>query len=211
MTNGGVWLARGGYWRSIPPDIQRRIEEGESRIRGLRDEIANAARVRLMPRITIDPAVWVPPPGGVIHAASGVWRSKVGHEIAVIVAAGIAISSDSSLVRGILLHEFAHCFMLATKIIDHLDLGTPLGLSGASLDAARENRLLAEPADWFGSADSELLHWEDSRLNGLSGELVALAETAQLPATGPPLVERGTVIVPPEWAAHIRSLRQGMR
>ncbi|HTK31242.1 MAG TPA: hypothetical protein VL332_04715 [Candidatus Saccharimonadaceae bacterium] len=209
MPGDGVLLDRSDLWHTIPPAIQHRIEEGEQRIRVIREAVACEARVHQMPPVTIDPAVWIPPQRGIIHAASGIWRSNQGgHAFGVIAAAGVALSYDPAVVRAILVHEFAHCFLVATRIIDHLDLRTPLNLDGESMDKSREDALLPQPADWFPRGDIPLLRWDDSRLGALSDELVTLAEAGHLPVTGPPLTERGFVAVPPEWGAHIRLLRR---
>ncbi len=211
-TNDDVYLDRGDGWEIIPPEIRRRIEEGRVRIGVLRAAIAKDARVRYMPPVSIDPALWTPDGTAVAHAAGGIWPSgNGGHEYGVVVSAGPAICRDDAIVRALLVHEFAHCFEIATRAIEHIDSGrggTLELVTDNPLDRDREEELLAAGADWFGPGDAELIRWNDPRLKALTAEVVALANARQLPASPPPPRVHGTVVVPPEWAAHIRSLRR---
>jgi hypothetical protein len=210
MSGDGVRLDRGEYWGTIPPEVQSRVEAGVERIRSVRDAIAADAKVRLMPPITIDPAVWTPDGKGVAHAVSGAWRSaRGGHEIGVIVGAGPALCTDNTSVRKILVHEFAHCFETATRVVNNADRGVREDLTGDPMDEEREEAMLGNPANWFGDGDSTVLRWGEPALpDGLISELNDLLQAGRLPFTKTPLVERANVQVPIEWVNHIRTLRR---
>lgn len=206
-----VLLARGEFWNTIPPELQARIEGGAERIGRLRGAIGTSAKVREMPSVSIDCAAWVFGDDILVHSAANLWpTTRGGAAIGVAAAAGIAICTDEPIVRAVLVHEFSHCFMIATRIIEHLDSGRagPLDLRGDPMDRSREDAMLASGSDWFGDEDAELLRWEDRRLReAISKEVVEHVNSGRLPATSPPPGSRGRAVVPPEWAAHIRLLR----
>src|SRR5205823_1169997 len=111
--------------------LQRRIEDGLTRIRVLRDKISADAKVRYMPPVTVVAAGWSRDGKHLIHGMAGAWRNKHvpgGFCIGVLVSAGPALSEDEPTVRAVLVHEFAHCFTIAKVIVDNDDLGTPLGV-----------------------------------------------------------------------------------
>jgi len=211
QDDDGVHLERGDTWDEIPREIQECIEAGIHIIRRLRASIRAAARVRCMPPVVIDPAVWQPRGSTiVVHGASQLCPdTNGGVTMVTLLGAGVALCRDEDLVRAVLVHEFAHCFQTATVVINHLDHGEGLrALAGESLDPAREHRSLANPADWFGDSDQELLRWGDERMASLTDGVRSLVLGRRLPLTEPPLTLRGTWIVPPEWAEHIRTLRR---
>lgn len=211
MDGDAVLLDRGDHWERIPPDIRHRIEEGAVRIRAIREAISPDARVRYMPPVTVDPAAWSPDGGKrLIHAMAGAWRNlNDGHVIGVLASAGPALCDEEATVRAVLVHEFAHCFKIATIVVDHNDLGTSLDLlSGDPADPKREHLMLAEPRDWFGAADIELLHWGDERMQPVTDEVKRLVIAGHLPGTQPPLVEPASFSVPGEWKEHIRRIRR---
>lgn len=209
----GVRLVRGEDWGTVPPEVQRRIEEGVERIRSVRGAIAADAWVKQMPPVTIYPAVWTPDGVGTVPALSGAWHSGRGErEIGVLVGIGPAVCTDGSIVRKLLVHEFAHCFFIATKIVDHLDLGVPLDLRGDPMDEDRERATMVTPSEWFGHADAAaIIRWDDSALGDSVGEeLNALLEAGHVPVAEPPPGGGGKFPgVLPEWAEHIRALRRG--
>lgn len=210
MANG-VMLHRDDLWNTIPPDIQRRVEDGVRRIAVLRESISADAKVRQMPPVTVDPAAWTPGGDVVVHAASGIWPSGAGGvEFGVVVGAGPAIHTNDEVVRAVLVHEIAHIFQLATLSIEHIDSGAggPLDLTTDNLlDEAREEWLLANGADWLAERDAKLMRWGDPRTRAMTDEVVALANAGRLPLVQPPGRMQGRPEVPFEWGAHIRSLR----
>ncbi len=216
MDGDGVLLIGGDVWMTIPLRVQRRIKTGAARIGELRAAIANEARIQQMPPVSIDPAIWTPGDGASVHAASGVWPSiNGGHEIMVLAAASMAICRDPAQVRKLLAHEFAHCFTLATKIVNHLDLGGELILTGDPRDESREAELLAEAPNWLGAADADLIRWDEPQFAAIDAEMVALADARQLPVSAPPPgtpMSRASLsrLVPAEWAARVRSLRHSV-
>jgi len=206
----GMRVDYGDDWETTPEQIRLRFEAGVERIHALRQSIGASAKVGYMPPITVTPAAWTPDGQRLVHAASGAWDAGYGglQEFGVIVSAGPALCAEEATVRAMLVHEFAHCFQAATVVISHLDLGTSTELlQGDSLDERREEALLADPRDWFGESDCELLRWGDDRIDLMSAEVRALAEAGHLPCTGTPIAVRGRVVVPAEWGAHIRTLR----
>src|SRR6266850_2787649 len=213
MNGGGVTLHRDAHWAAVPAELRRRIEDGVERIRVLRDRIGAEAKVRYMPSVTVVAAGWSRDGQRLIHGMAGAWRNNNvpgGFCIAVLLSAGPALCEDEATVRAVLVHEFAHCFMIARVIVDHNELGTPLDvLHGDSMDPGRERQLLGNPTDWFGPADIELLQWNDDRMQPATSEVGELVRTQQLPGEQPPIVERASFNVPTEWKERIRRIRAG--
>lgn len=206
-----VQLFRDEDWNSLPRELQERIEAGVERIRVLRDKIGAEAKVTYMPPITVVPAGWSRDGRQLIHGVAGAWRDDKavgGFSIGVLLSAGPALCEDEATVRAVVVHEFAHCFQLATVVVNHNDLSTPLdALHGDSMDPEREKRLLANPADWFGPPDVELMQWGDERMRAVAGQVEELVVKGDLPGTQPPIVKPASFVVPNEWKAHIRNLR----
>jgi hypothetical protein len=209
----GVGLVRVENWGAIPSEARSHIEAGVERVRSVRDAISADAKVKRMPPITIYPSVWTPNGIGVVHALSGAWFSgQDDRVIGVLMGIGPTLCTDDSIVRKLLVHEFAHCFFIAKKITDHLDLGVLLDLRGDPMDEDRDRVMMVPPSEWFGSADAEsIIGWDDTALgNSVAAELNPLLETRQVAWTAPPPGGGGGFpTVPSEWIEHIRALRTG--
>jgi len=209
----GIGLVRGANWEAIPPEARSHIEAGVERVRSVRDAISADAKVKRMPPITIYPSVWTPNGIGVVHALSGAWFSgQDDRVIGVLMGIGPTLCTDDSMVRKLLVHEFAHCFFIATKITDHLDLGVPLDLRGDPMDEDRDRATMVAPSEWFGPADAEsIIGWDDSALgDSVAAELNPLLEARQVAWTAPPPGGGGGFpTIPSEWIEHIRALREG--
>jgi hypothetical protein len=164
-----------------------------------------------MPKVLVVGAGWSPDGQRLVHGLAGAWPDSTapgGFSISVLLGAGPALCQDENLVRAVLVHEFAHCFKVATIIVDHLDLGTSLdGLGGSSWDPNREHRLLARPSEWFGPDDVELLSWGDGRMGPMTDEVHLLVRSGQLRGEGLPIHAPASFNVPDEWKRHIRSIR----
>ena len=207
----GVTLLRDADWAKVPPDLQRRIEVGVERIRRIREEVAAEAKVQNMPPVTVVAAGWSPGKG-IIHGLAGFWgnnNAPGNSTLGVILGAGPALCEDDDTVRAILVHEFSHCFQITKILADHVDLGASLdALRGKSTDQDREERLLANPVDWFGPADVTLLRWDDKRTDPLSVAVAALVENNQIPGEQPPIPAKPELRAPQEWIDHVRRLRE---
>src|SRR5262245_11127646 len=141
MFGNTVSLNRADLWSKVPADYQVRIERGVERIAAAQDAIARSAKVQTMPHIAVDPALWINPQRtGFVHAAANGWPAGAGHLIGVVAAASVALCEDDESVRALLAHEFAHCFMIATSMVKHIEAAKqgPLNLTGDPSDAARE-------------------------------------------------------------------------
>jgi|SRR6267378_5178403 len=190
---------------NLPEGLNARLLAGQERIRRIRLEISQVARVSQMPPLQLIPCIFTRE-GGRVHASAPVIPA-IG-KLGVLVAAGPILCTDERLIRDILVHEFSHCFWTAAQIIDHIDSGRlgPLVLAGNPMDQSREDATHVDLGDWFGEEDRVLLRWGDPRIAPyIERELDAVAEC--LPTIPAPLAldVRG-VIVPPEWAAHIRGM-----
>jgi len=199
-------------WSVVPVEVQRRFEAGVERIRVLHGKIAADANVGHMPPVTVAAEGWSPDGERWIHGMAGAWRddnAPGGFSLGVLLSAGPALCEDEATVRAVMVHEFAHCFQIARVVVDHNDLGTPLDvLQGDSMDRERERKLLANPSDWFGPGDVEILHWNDERMQPATKEVVDLIRSQQILGRQPPLVERASFNVPLEWKEHIRRTRR---
>jgi hypothetical protein len=206
----GVVLLRDADWDAVPEDLKRRLEDGVERIRRIRHEIAADAKVRQMPPVSVVAAGWSPGEG-IVHGLAGFWRnnnSPGDSTLGVILGAGPALCKDDETVRAILVHEFSHCFQIAKILVDHVDLGTSLdALKGKATDQDREERLLANPSDWFAPREVTLLKWHDERTISLSIEVHKLVENGDITGEQPPIPTKPQLCAEPEWVEHIRKIR----
>lgn len=194
---------------AVPAELRPRIESGLDRIRAVRDSIAADAKVKLMPSVVAEPVIWLWN-GHPVYAAATVLAPAFGNQIGVTLSLPPVLCEDLRQVRRLLVHEFSHCFMMATRAIDQIDAATGRSVdltTGNPLDAKRELELLADPANWFGDADFDIPNWDDEALNtAMMATLERLVDV--VPATTPPQrVNAKGVIVPPEWGNHVRRLR----
>lgn len=159
-------------WRRLPASIRDEVSLGVKKVGRIRAQIGANAAVKVMPPVEIFDEIWVMPNCEWIIDGRASLVTIDGRTLfgAQLPATTILLPSDT-LIRAILVHEFAHCFHFTTQAIDALDsgrLGEGLRLganyTGDFADRAQDDALLVNPAEWFGQSDAEsLLAWDDSR------------------------------------------------
>jgi hypothetical protein len=202
----GVWLAGGRLPISADPPLARLVK-GVERIASLRAEIAYAAKVATMPPIEIVPYIWTRERALICGRVTAL-RPGDGAYFGVQIPAPTALCSDDAAVRALLVHEFAHWFYIATRVVngsesDEKEGGT-LDLRNEGL-AESDTQINAE--DWFGEEDARrFIQHGDSTTRSISSQAVGLDEHffVVTPRLGDIV---GSIDISDDVKAHIRSLR----
>ncbi|MFC1573055.1 hypothetical protein ACFL6M_05595 [Candidatus Eisenbacteria bacterium] len=217
--NSGVILRKEMVdWGAVPRPIGKALVESTERIARLRIKITRAAKIRSMPPVHIVPQVWVTQDDSINGCATPLFVRNEIH-MGVVIPAQTALCRDFRLVRRILVHEFAHCFAILTRVIDHLDSGRSGGPAlpqRQSLDdTCAEVALLVLPDEWFGRTDArDFFRWKNPDSEAFAQTIEKLDLTQKLP-TGYQLPEafqvNGNLAVPSEITKHVRRLRRSRR
>jgi hypothetical protein len=98
-------------WKKLPIDIRMGLRQKRDEIVEVRAGIAERAKVHVMPPVEIFDSAWVAPDmSGCISGRAGVVVVDGSTHFGVQVAGASVLFADEAALRGILLHEFAHCF-----------------------------------------------------------------------------------------------------
>jgi len=219
-TNWTFLTKRNKRWRRLPPETQKEICQGVENVRRIRAQIAADAVVKVMPPVEILDEIWTSADGeSLINGRTAPviidGQTRFGAQLPV----STPMLPDDELIRGILVHEFAHCFFNIVQFVNALDAGYSgselqlgVGDSSTSMDRAHDDALLVDPAAWFGLADAKaLMHWDDKRWSdeNLEAQAVIIEMLSPwLPVKSPQLnfkIQGLTYNV--EVANHVRKLR----
>ena len=201
------------HWRRYPKEIRTALLEGIERIARIRADIARSAKVATLPRVRgYDEIWWSPDKKRAIYGYAGFVPIDGKHKPAIHLSAPVVACEDERAVRGMLVHEIAHCFQIMTISLDATDSGAPppdLDSEDVYWDAEYEARLLPKPEDWFGDDDARLIsHWDDPISHAFQDRVEELNMFNHLTNKVPPLEESNLQIgIPSDVGAHIRYLR----
>ena len=202
----GVWLAGGRLQISADPPLARLLKAVE-RVASIRTEIALAAKVATMPPVEIVPYIWTRERVLICGRVTAL-RQSDGAFFGVQIPAPTALCTDDAAVRALLVHEFAHWFYIATRVVNGSE--TSAGGSG-TLDLRNEG--LAESdtqinaEDWFGEEDARLfIQHGDSTTRSISSQAAGMEKHFYVvsPRMGDAV---GNIDISDDIKSHIRSLR----
>lgn len=203
VRSEGVWLAGGRLPISAEPPLPRLIE-GVERIASIRAEIARDAKVATMPPVEVVPYIWTRDRVLICGRVTAL-RQGDGAYFGVQLPAPTALCADRAAVRALLVHEFAHWFYLATRVVNGSEQ------EGGTLDLRSEGLTEAETqidaAEWFGEEDARsFIQHGDSATRSISSQAAGLEEFFYVvsPRMGD---AAGGIHISDDVKAHIRSLR----
>lgn len=201
----GVWLAGGRLPISASPPLGRLLE-GVERVASIRAEIASAAKVATMPPVEVVPYIWTRDRVLICGRVTAL-RQGEGAWFGVQLPAPTALCTDRAAVRALLVHEFAHWFYIATRVVNGSESGEN---AGGSLDLRNEGLTESDTqinaADWFGEEDARsFIQHGDAATSGISKQAIGL-ET-QFYVVSPRMGDTvGGIQISEDIKAHIRSL-----
>jgi hypothetical protein len=202
----GVWLAGGRLSISSSPPLARLLK-GVERVASIRADIANTARVATMPPVEVVPYIWTCE-RALICGRVTTLRNGDGTYFGVQLPAPTALCTDYAAVRALLVHEFAHWFYIATRVVNGHESGKK---EGGTLDLRGEGLTESDTQinarDWFGEEDARrFIQHGDSTTSAISSQAIGL-ETHFYVVT-PRLGDTvGSIDISDDVKAHIRSLK----
>lgn len=204
--HAGVWLAGGRLPISADPPLARLLQAVE-RVAAIREEIARTAKVATMPPVEIVPYIWTQERVLICGRVTAL-RQSDGAYFGVQIPAPTALCTDREAVRALLVHEFAHWFYIATRVVNGSESGEK---EGGALDLRNEGLTESDTQidaqDWFGEEDARrFIQHGDSTTRSISSQAAGLED--QFYVVSPRLGDAvGSIDVSDDVKAHIRSLR----
>jgi hypothetical protein len=202
----GVWLAGGRLPISATPPLERLLE-GVERVASIRAEIASTAKVATMPPVEIVPYIWTRDRVLICGRVTAL-RQGEGASFGVQLPAPTALCTDRAAVRALLVHEFAHWFYIATRVVNGSEFGEK---AGGTLDLRNEGLTESDTQinawDWFGEEDAHgLIQHGDSATRGISRQAIGLETHFYVvrPRLGDAV---GSIGISDDVRDHIRRLR----
>src|SRR3954447_22095392 len=164
----GVWLAGGRLPISADPLLPRLLK-GVERIASIRAEIAQTAKVATMPAVEIVPYIWTQDRALICGRVTAL-RQSDGAFFGVQVPAPTALCTDRAAVRALLVHEFAHWFYIATRVVNGSELGESAGGAlNLRNEGLTESDTQIDAREWFGEDDARgFIQHGDSITSGIS-------------------------------------------
>jgi hypothetical protein len=204
--NAGVWLAGGRLPISDSPPLERLLK-GVEMLASVRADIASAAKVATMPPVEVSPYIWARD-RALICGRVTTLRQGDSAFFGVQVPAPTALCSDRAAVRALLVHEFAHWFYIATRVVNASEFGEVIG---GTLDLRNEGltesdtQISAE--EWFGEEDARtFIQHGDAITSGISRQAIGLE--AHFYVVSPRLGDTlGGIQISEDVKDHIRRLR----
>jgi len=202
----GVWLAGGRLPISADPPLSRLVK-GVERVASIRTEIALTAKVATMPPVEVVPYIWTRERVLICGRVTAL-RQSDGAYFGVQIPAPTALCTDHAAVRALLVHEFAHWFYIATRVVNGSESREK---EGGTLDLRNEGLVESDTQinarDWFGEEDARrFIQHGDSTTRSISSQVVGLEEHFYVvsPRLGDTV---GNIDISDDVKAHIRSLR----
>jgi hypothetical protein len=202
-------------WSLLPEHDKDLLANGTRGIARVRKEIADSAKVRSMPPVEVVGEIWLYD-NKIIHGRTTPLTMDNETWIGVQLSAQVAVHPEMSLVRAILVHEFAHCFYFLTRFVLAPDFGGKRSVSLPNPDDYLENPshdrgMMVNPNEWFSTHDANtLVHWGDSELASLDRTILDFDLHKKLPVADPPLkfaLQGEELAIPSDIAVHIRQLK----
>jgi hypothetical protein len=181
--------------------------QGVERVASIRAEIAQAAKVATMPPVEVAPYIWTRD-RVLICGRVTTLRHGGGAYFGVQIPAPTALCTDRAAVRALLVHEFAHWFYIATRVVNGSDSGDK---EGGVLDLRNEGLTETDTqihaADWFGEEDTRrFIQHGDVATRAISSQAAGLEKLFYV--VSPQLTDTaGGIDIGDDVKAHIRSLR----
>ena len=204
--NDGVWLAGGRLPISADPPLARLVK-GVERVASIRAEIAHAAKVATMPPVEVVPYIWARERVLICGRVTAL-RQGDGAYFGVQIPAPTALCTDRAAVRALLVHEFAHWFYIATRVVNGSESAEK---EGGTLDLRNEGLTESDTQinaqDWFGKEDArQFIQHGDLTTLSISSQAAGLEEYFYVvsPQLGDTL---GNIDISDDVKAHIQSLR----
>jgi hypothetical protein len=160
-----------------------------------------------MPPVEVVPYIWTHERALICGRVTTLRRGG-GAFFGVQIPAPTALCTDSGAVRAILVHEFAHWFYIATRVVNGSETGER---EGGTLDLRNEGLTESDTQidarDWFGEEDVQrFIQHGDSTTRAISSQAIGLE--AHFYVGSPRLGETvGSIDISDDVKAHIRSLR----
>lgn len=158
-------------WAKAPAWARSSLERIAAVVADIRRDLAADAPHRWMPLVDIHPEGWVRGTS-TVDGRSTLLERDGRHSFGVELPAQI-VAYDGPLLRGLLIHEFSHCFESLERTMDHIAKAhtsgpiPKLALPPADDDASDDERHV-DPADWFGPSVTSIPKRGDLRLYELS-------------------------------------------
>lgn len=202
----GVWLAGGRLPISASPPLGR-LMQGVERVASIRAEIGSSAKVATMPPVEIVPYIWTRNRALICGRVTAL-RQGDGAYFGVQLPAPTALCTDRAAVRALLVHEFAHWFYIATRVVNGSEFGEKAdGTLDLRNEGLTESDTQINARDWFGEEDARnFIQHGDSATSGISRQAIGLETYFYV--VSPRLGDTaGNIQISDDVRAHIRSLR----
>ncbi len=202
----GVWLAGGRLPISDNPPLAKLLE-GVERIASIRDEIAAAAKVATMPPIEIVPYIWTRNRVLICGRVTALSQGN-GAWFGVQLPAPTALCTDRAAVRALLVHEFAHWFYIATRVVNSSEAAENAeGTLDLRNEGLSDSDTQINAHDWFGEEHARnFIQHGDAATLAISSQAAGLDK--QFYVISPRLGDAaGGIAISEDVKAHIRSLR----
>jgi len=184
-----------------------RLMKGVERIASIRAEIANAARVATMPPVEVVPYIWTRERVLICGRVTAL-RQGEGAFFGVQLPAPTALCTDRAAVRALLVHEFAHWFYIATRVVNGSESGEKeAGTLDLRNEGLAESDTQIDAQDWFGEEDARsFIQHGDSATRSISSQAAGLEQ--QFYVVSPRMGDTaGSIDISDDVKEHIRSLR----
>src|SRR4051794_518725 len=170
----GVWLASGRLPISANPQLERLLK-GVERVASIRAEVASSARVATMPPVEIVPYIWTRGRTLICGRVTALGQGDSAH-FGVQIPAPTALCTDRAAVRALLVHEFAHWFYIATRVVNANESGKEEnGTLDLRNEGLTESDMQINAADWFGEDDAQrFIQHGDSTTLAISNQAIGL-------------------------------------
>jgi hypothetical protein len=205
-------------WKKLSIDIRIGLRKKRDEIADIRAAIAERAKVPFMPPVEIFDVAWVPPDlSRCISGKAGVVVVDGRTHFGVQLAGAPVLFAEVDALRGLLLHEFAHCFwnlQVSLASTERGERGLDLHATEEELfNSAVDRAKMVNPEDWFAPEDCAIFPYHDSELlQGCADQVLTKWVAKRLPYESPPSgfkVEKLTYAE--EVANHIRELGRAAR
>ena len=201
-----VWLAGGRLPISETPPLGRLLQ-GVERIASIRAEIASDAKVATMPPVEVVPYIWTRDRSLICGRVTALHRGG-GAYFGVQLPAPTALCTDRAAVRALLVHEFAHWFYIATRVVNGSEFGENAdGTLDLRKEGLTESDTQIDAREWFGEEDARgFIQHGDAITGGISKQAIGLETLFYVvsPRMGDAV---GNIAIADDVKEHIRRLR----
>lgn len=206
---GEVYLRVGALtWCMLPKTLKTKLELGTKKVSEIREAISNSAKVRSMPPVEVVGELWVVKDGPA-HGRAVPLRIENLNVFGIQLPASSVTIEDESLIREIIVHEFAHVFYFLTKLLKARDERRSILLDHYDPENQYEDDIrMIKPEEWFGPEDvAAFVKQNDTQL--ISFENTFMEFHGQLPIVRIKThFEAKGIVIPRDVTEHIRQLKE---